>query len=196
MFYIVSYMVKYKKLFFTCLVLLALAIFSYFAPKQTLAPAKILDTSTAPGTYQITKVYDGDTFAISMDGRLEKVRLIGVDTPETHKPNSPVECFGEAASEFSKKTLTGQSVRLESDPTNQNRDRYQRLLRYAYLSDGTLYNKKLIDEGYGFAYLSFPFTKADEFRNAQTAARQANKGLWAGDCQINDINGRNKTNAI
>ncbi len=187
---------KYKKLIIFIVSVGVVLATGYTVPKTGLNSAKVIETNTPPGAYKIVTVYDGDTFSVNMDGRVEKVRLIGVDTPETHKPNSPVECFGETASNYSKSILNGQSVRLESDPINQNRDRYQRLLRYAYTSDGTLFNKKLIDEGYGFAYLSFPFTKADEFRQAQTAARQANKGLWAGECKIQDQNGRNKTNAL
>jgi micrococcal nuclease len=90
-----------------------------------------------------------------------------------------------------------QTVRLEADPINTNRDRYNRLLRYVYLSDGRLVNAEMIKQGYGFAYLSFPFTKADEFRQYQEDAREAERGLWApGQCQIRDENGRYKTNAV
>lgn len=151
---------------------------------------------TKPGYYKVVRVSDGDTFEVNMDGRVEKVRLIGVDTPETVKPNSPTECYGKAASDYTKQQLNGNTVRLEADAINQNRDRYGRLLRYAYLENGELYNAKLISEGYGFAYLSFPFTKAEDFRQLQVIARQQNKGLWAGDCTIEDQNGRNKTNTI
>lgn len=187
---------KYKKL-----ILPLMGVFIWFLlyvvlPKTDINSSKIVNTKAEPGSYKITEVYDGDTFSVDMDGRIEKVRLIGVDTPETHKPNSPVECYGVNASNFAKQELTGKTVRLEPDPTNQNRDRYQRLLRYAYTENGDLFNLRLIQEGYGFAYLSFPFTKAEEFRQAQTTARQANKGLWAGDCKIEDQNGRNKTNPI
>lgn len=165
-------------------------------PKTNINSTKLINTKAEPGYYIVTKVYDGDTFAVDMDGRTEKVRLIGVDTPETHKPNSPVECYGQVASDFSHTQLDGKQVRLESDPTNQNRDRYQRLLRYAYLPDNSLFNATLVKEGYGFAYLSFPFTKADEFRQLQSTAREQSKGLWAGKCQITNQNGRNKTNAL
>ena len=110
--------------------------------------------------------------------------MIGVDTPETIKPNSPVECHGVAASNFTKQMLSHNTVRLESDPINQNRDRYDRLLRYVYTQDGTLVNAEIIKQGYGFAYLSFPFTKAEEFRLAQVDARLQNKGVWSGECTI------------
>jgi micrococcal nuclease len=122
--------------------------------------------------------------------------MIGVDTPETHKPNSPVECGGPEASDFSKKTLSNTEVRLETDPTNQNRDRYDRLLRYIYLPDGRLFNELLITEGYGTPYTSFPFQKKQEFIAAGLKAKLENKGVWAGVCHITDQKGRFKTNAL
>lgn len=149
-----------------------------------------------PGYYRVVSVSDGDTIVVNMDGREEIVRLIGVDTPETVKPNSPQECFGKEASNFLKNTLSNQQVKLEPDPINQNRDRYERLLRYVYFND-LLINKQIIEQGYGFAYLSFPFTKAEEFRLAQVSARQAGVGVWSGNCQIKNPEGeRPKTNEI
>lgn len=135
-----------------------------------------------PGLYKVLEVYDGDTVAISMNGVREKIRMIGVDTPETHDPRKEVQCFGKAASEFTRELLDGQNVRLEADPTNQNRDRYDRLLRYIYLPDGTLVNAKLIEDGYGFAYIHFPFEKLDEFEQLENEAREAERGLW-GSCE-------------
>jgi micrococcal nuclease len=168
----------------------------HFWPKLHMPKPIVNSAITTPGYYKIIKVIDGDTFDVNMDGHTERVRLIGLDTPETQKPNSPIECFGLAASNQAHKILDNQEVRLESDPINTNRDRYNRLLRYAYLRDGRLYNAEMIKQGYGFAYLSFPFTKSDEFRKYQTEARQNGAGLWSGECQIRDENGRNKTNAL
>lgn len=145
-----------------------------------------------PGFYRVTEVYDGDTFAVSMNGTTEKIRLIGVDTPETHKPNTPVQCFGPEASDFTKKILASADVRLEADPTGDNRDRYNRLLRYAYLPDGRLLQALLIEDGYGFAYLSFTFTKKTEFADLQEQAKASNRGLWAA-CKTTLKNGRWQT---
>lgn len=131
------------------------------------------------GFYRVTYVYDGDTIEVDMDGAREKIRMIGVDTPETHHPKKEVECFGQLASEFTKNALDGEVVRLEADETNQNRDRYQRLLRYVYTSDGTLWNEKLLSEGYGHALTAFPFTKMDQFMKSELQAREQNKGLWS-----------------
>lgn len=132
-----------------------------------------------PGYYYVTYVYDGDTIEVDMNGTLEKVRLIGVDTPETHKPNTPVQCYGVRASDYSKSHLDHTNVRLESDPINQNRDRYKRLLRYVYTSDNVLWNKDLIEKGYGRALTAFPFTKVDEFKSTETVAKSAFIGLWS-----------------
>ena len=140
-------------------------------------------TTPAPGFYKVVKVSDGDTITVDMNGKQESVRMIGVDTPETHKPNTPVQCYGQEASDYTHNILgSGATVRLEADPTNDNRDRYDRLLRYVYLPDGTLYQKTLVQQGYGFAYTSFPFQKKDEFIQAQSAAQAAKLGLW-GACQ-------------
>lgn len=178
--------------FVIAVIILAVTI----APRLKIPNFALVPAKTTPGFYKVTQVYDGDTIAVDMDGRVEKVRMIGVDTPETHKPNSPVECGGPEASDFTTKKLSGGEVRLEADPTNQNRDRYDRLLRYVYLNDGALFNKLLITEGYGTPYTSFPFQKKQEFIAAGLEAKAANRGVWAGVCTIEDQNGRFKTNAL
>lgn len=153
---------------------------------------QVIEQST-PGLYQVTKFDDGDTIQVDMEGKKETIRFIGVDTPETHDPRKPIQCFGKAAAAFTKNVIGENRVRLEADPTNSNRDRYQRLLRYVYLPDGTLVNKKIIAEGYGFALVSFPFQKMEEFKAVQVTAREQNKGLWGG-CTINTSTGYNQTN--
>lgn len=130
------------------------------------------------GMYRISQFNDGDTITVEMAGKSEKIRMIGVDTPETEDPRKPVQCYGKAASAFTRQLIGDQPVRLEADPLNTNRDRYNRLLRYVYLADGRMVNAELILQGYGFAYTSFPFTKIDEFKQYQTEAREANRGLW------------------
>lgn len=138
-------------------------------------------STNQPGTYAISRFVDGDTIAVDMNGTVEKVRFVGIDTPETHKPNTPVQCYGPAAAAFTKNSIGSQHVRLVSDPLSTDRDRYNRLLRYVYLPDGTLLNKKLVENGYAFYYPYFPFSKSDEFASAQASAKAANKGLW-GNC--------------
>lgn len=146
-----------------------------------------------PGLYRVTRFSDGDTITVDMNGKEETVRMIGVDTPETHHPDLPVQCYGPAASAYTKTLIGEQKVRLEADPTNQNRDRYDRLLRYVYLPDGQLVQAQIIKNGYGFAYTSFPFTKKDEFVALETTAKTDAKGLW-GNCTITEDNNRKQTN--
>lgn len=134
-----------------------------------------------PGLYTVTNFSDGDTITVDMNGKKEKIRFIGVDTPETHKPNAPVQCYGPAASAFTKNLIGNQKVRLEADPLSTNRDRYDRILRYVYLPDSTSVNERIIREGYGFYYPYFPFKKSGQFEIAQQKARAENKGLW-GNC--------------
>lgn len=141
-----------------------------------------------PGLYAVTRFVDGDTITVDMNGKAEKVRFIGVDTPETKKPDSPVQCYGAAAAAFTKNFISDKRVRLVSDSLSTDRDRYDRILRYVYLTDGTNVNEKLISEGYGFYYPHFPFTKSAEFSAAQESARSNNRGLW-GNCQPSPTNG-------
>jgi endonuclease YncB( thermonuclease family) len=139
-------------------------------------------TENQPGLYSVSRFVDGDTITVNMNGKTEKVRLVGVDTPETHKPNTPVQCYGSAAAAFTKNSLTGKKFRLVSDSLSTDRDRYDRLLRYVVLTNGANFNQKLIEQGYGFYYPYFPFTKSDEFATAQESAKSANRGLW-GNCK-------------
>jgi micrococcal nuclease len=123
--------------------------------------------------YKVKRVIDGDTILLSNE---ERVRLIGVNTPETVHPYKPVEYFGEEASRFTKKMVEGKKVRLEFDW--QERDRFGRLLAYVYLLDGTFLNAEIIKQGYGFAYTKYPFKYLDEFREYEREARESKRGLW------------------
>jgi micrococcal nuclease len=140
--------------------------------------AKIIPQN--PGLYTITRYDDGDTIEVNMNGIAEKIRFIGVDTPETHKPNTPVQCGGPEASEYTKANLKIYGkVRLQADPFSSNRDRYNRLLRYVYLPNGVLWNEDLVKNGYGFAYTYFPFTKSALFDKLGEEARLAKRGAWS-----------------
>ena len=130
----------------------------------------------APGparAQRVERVVDGDTIIVSGVGR---VRLIGVDTPESVDPRRPVEFFGKEAGAFTKRLVDGKRVRLEHDW--ERTDRYGRTLAYVYLSDGTFVNAEIIRQGYGHAYTRFPFKHLDRFRQFEREARQAGRGLW------------------
>lgn len=135
-------------------------------------------SKTDTGLYAVTEVYDGDTIAINMAGRTEKVRLIGVDTPETKDPRKPVQCYGPEASSYSHSKLDHAKVRLVADPLSTNRDRYDRLLRYVYLADGTFYNLNLLQSGNARAYTGFPFSKSTEFTRTEQNSKINKNGLW------------------
>jgi micrococcal nuclease len=122
----------------------------------------------------VTRVSDGDTIVVEGAGR---VRLIGVDTPETVDPRRPVEAFGKEASDFTRRLALGQMVRLEYDVTR--RDRYHRTLAYVYLPTGVLLNAEIIRQCYGFPYTQFPFRMMDQFRAFEREAREAQRELWA-----------------
>ena len=121
-----------------------------------------------------TRVVDGDTIILSNG---ERVRLIGVDTPETKHPRKPVEYYGKEATAFTKKMVEGKIISLKYDW--QERDKYGRLLAYVYLLDGTFLNAEIIKQGYGFAYTRFTFKYLDEFREYEREARENKRGLWA-----------------
>lgn len=131
-----------------------------------------------PGSYSINHFIDGDTIAVNMNGHVEEVRFIGIDTPETHKPNTPVQCFGPQAANFTKSEIGHQSVRLVADSLSTNRDRYDRLLRYVYLVDGTNLNERLVQQGYAFYYPYFSFSKSTPFASDEQAAIRSHLGLW------------------
>jgi micrococcal nuclease len=126
------------------------------------------------------RVVDGDTVVIAVGGADEKVRLIGIDTPETVDPRKPVECFGEEASARLKALLPVDTpVRLERDV--ELRDRYGRLLAYVTrISDGVFVNESMLAEGLAQT-LTIPPNVAytDRFTAAQTAARTAGLGFWS-----------------
>ena len=135
--------------------------------------------TTQPGYYSVSQFDDGDTIVVDMNGVHETVRFIGVDTPETHHPNRPLECYGQEAANYTKQLIGNQTVRLQADPLDTNRDRYGRLLRYVYLPDGRLVEEELLKHGYGFAYTSFPFEKKPQFSALEKTARDNKVGLWA-----------------
>jgi micrococcal nuclease len=160
---------------------LVLALFIWFGQNHGwFASAQQSVQDNQPGLYRVARFSDGDTITVDMDGTEETVRFIGVDTPETHDPRKKVQCGGPAASAFTKNTITnaGLKVRLAADSLSSNRDRYDRLLRYVYLPDGTFMNLKLINDGYGFYYPYFPFSKSKDFDAAEQQAKSAHKGLW------------------
>lgn len=137
--------------------------------------------------YVVTDVVDGDTIKISIDGKIETLRLIGIDTPEIVDPRKPVQCFGKEASNMAKQLLSGQKVRIESDVTQDTRDKYGRLLVYIVREDGLFFNKHMIAEGYAYEYTySTAYKYQSEFNSAEESARTSGKGLWSSNTCAGD----------
>jgi len=134
----------------------------------------------AAGTATVERVVDGDTIIVHVNGRRKRVRFIGMDTPESVKPNTPVQCFAIAASNRTKQLLpAGTAVRLVGDV--EQRDKYKRLLAYVYrVKDNLFVNLSLVRDGYAVPY-TFPPNVAhtNEFVSAAADARQAGRWLWS-----------------
>jgi len=144
----------------------------------TTAPAA---TGVLTANATVIYVTDGDTVGVEIDGVEERVRLIGIDTPETKKPNTPVQCFGPEATAFTKSLLPdGTALYVERDV--EARDVYGRLLAYIYRSaDGMFVNMEIIGQGYARPLTIPPnVAHADEFVVAARNAEATNVGLWAG----------------
>ena len=128
----------------------------------------------------VLRVVDGDTADFDIGGTKERVRFIGIDTPETKKPDTPVQCYGPEASAFTASLLPeGTRVHLERDV--EARDKYGRLLAYVYLTDGTFVNLAIVRGGYAHLLTIPPnVAHADDFVAAARAAEAQNAGLWGG----------------
>ena len=124
----------------------------------------------------VTRVVDGDTVEVQIGGREEDVRYIGVDTPETVKPEEPVQCFGPEASDFNHRLVEQKWVRLIFD--EERRDVYGRLLAYVYLEDRFV-NAELVRRGFARTLTILPNDRyAGRFQRLQMAAARAGRGLW------------------
>lgn len=151
-------------------------------PTQTLS----LTQPPKENLYQVVKVIDGDTIVVNIDGKDEVIRLIGIDSPESVDPRKDVQCFGKEATEEAKRHLIGKKISLESDPTQGDRDKYKRLLRYVFLEDGQNFNKLMIELGYAHEYTyKTPYKYQTEFKEAENKAREKKIGLWADNACAN-----------
>jgi micrococcal nuclease len=142
----------------------------------------------------VSKVIDGDTIDATMpDGSAERIRLLGIDTPEIFKENRPneydaitdlswLDVWGEKAKEYTERMVEGKDVFLEVDEMAGDRGKYGRLLRYVILEDGSDLNALLLNNGYARAYTEGKFsnfTKRDEYTDLQHIAQKDRVGLWA-----------------
>jgi micrococcal nuclease len=179
---------KTQRIIVTIAIMVVIAVMqNYATPKSVTespsASASVVKTPTAvvkEGFYRVTHVVDGDTIEVDLNGANQKVRLIGINTPETVDPRKKVECFGKEASAHAKETLTDANVKLEADPTQDDTDKYGRILRYVILEDGTNFNLQQIADGYAYEYTySKKYRYQKEFRAAQASAKAGERGLWS-----------------
>lgn len=155
---------KKSLLLYTALASLLIALFYYFGTP----PIKGRDL------YYVKKAVDGDTIELATGA---VVRYVGIDTPETVKPNTPVECYGPEASKRNKQLVEKKYIKLEADV--ENMDQYGRILRYVYLEDGQMVNKLLVTEGYAESKRYNPNTKyQQELDLAEINARSQKLGMW------------------
>jgi len=157
------------------------------APKQIPAQTASVQVSTVssvqekPNFVEVKRVIDGDTIDVLENGRTIRVRLIGINAPESVDPRKPVECFGSEASRKLKDILpAGTQVRLEADSSQDAQDKYGRTLAYVFLPDGTDINELMVAEGFAREYTyRKPYKFQKKFKDAQASARVASRGLFA-----------------
>jgi micrococcal nuclease len=137
-------------------------------------------SGVATSSGRVAKVVDGDTVDIDTGGKRVRVRLIGIDSPESVDPRRPVQCFGKEASLHARSALLGEQVTLEYDASQGRTDKYGRTLAYVVRGDGTNFNERMIADGYAYEYTyRYPYRYQVAFKDAERTARKEGRGLWA-----------------
>ena len=132
-------------------------------------------------TFRVVRVVDGDTLYINVpDGNdpHTKIRLIGIDTPETVNQRTGPMYYGRQASEFTRQLVLEKDVTVHLDSAGDTRDRYNRLLAYIRIPDGNCLNELLVSEGYAYAYLPYRHSYDKKYPQLESIARKHKKGLW------------------
>lgn len=150
-----------------------------------LAPAHAAETvSTTSGV--VDRVIDGDTVDVLLatGGEPVRVRILGIDTPETVDPDAPVQCWGPEANAWAHQQLDGTTITVTADPVADDTDRYGRLLRYVLLPDGSNYSVRAAETGMARAYIyqGQQLTEAANIAAAQATAQSNGVGLWGAPC--------------
>lgn len=133
--------------------------------------------------FVVSKVVDGDTIDLNIADEVNKktytrIRLLGIDTPETKKPNSPVMYFGPQASKKTKQLTLGKTVTVILDPLSKSRDKYGRLLCHIKLSNDTFLSQTLIEQGYCYVDPRFPHSFYKKYERLGRQAKKQKMGLW------------------
>ena len=190
---------KHKWLITFVCTLVALAASLGFAPAwlalasnvvlNELDKVEVTSEAFEPYLVHVTRIIDGDTIEVTMastNGETEKLRLIGVDTPETKHPGMPVQFFGPEATQFVTNYCDGKELILHFQKEGPRRGSYGRLLVYAELSDGKILNEEIIKHGFGYSYTKYPHEKTAEYNLLQDEAQSAGRGLW-GSVKFEDL---------
>ena len=143
-------------------------------------PSRKPTSTPIQGYFKVSSIIDGDTIRVIINGKSEKVRLLGIDSPESSDPRKSVQCFAKEATNKLKNLINGKTVKLVIDKTQSDKDKYGRLLRFIYLN-GKDIDAEMIKEGFAFSYKQYPTTKLNEYNKLEKLAREQNKGLW-GNC--------------
>lgn len=196
---------KYKKLYILLSVVIALfVLYQYQYTNTTFIDPRHSNTATSATLHKysvkteyghaikVARVIDGDTVELVNGDRL---RYIGIDTPEEVDPRKPIQCFAEEAAAENKSLVEGKSIIFYKDVSS--RDKYGRWLGFVYLSDGSFVNMALVQKGFAFSYPYKPdISQAREFEKAETEARFAGRGLWTACRVYRTSTGRKQTNFV
>jgi micrococcal nuclease len=137
--------------------------------------------STSPNNedlYTVVRVIDGDTLDIAFHNHIKRIRIIGIDTPETVKHNHPIECYGKEATLQAEKMLLYQKIKLQKDTKGDDIDIYNRLLRHVILKNGENFGAFMVQNGYAKAYKKFEYETKKEFLDYEKDAQKNKKGMW------------------
>ncbi len=172
---------KYRKYALIILVVLmclivAFCLWQAIKPKSKFSASIKIDQEAY---YPVTHVLDGDTFKVKIGKKEITVRMLGIDTPETVDPRKPSQCYGNEASNETKKLLASTTVQLMLNPKREVLDKYGRYLAYVYLSNGILFNEYLLKNGFAREYTyGKAYSMQKEFKAVESDARKKKMGLW------------------
>jgi endonuclease YncB( thermonuclease family) len=176
---------KKKRILFFCILLCTCIVFFVLIYKPSLETVHLresskIQTHSLKETAYVERVIDGDTMDVLIDGKKERIRLIGIDAPEFGYEGKQTMCFAKEAYKKAQELLEKKSVKLEGDLTQDDRDTYKRLLRYVFLEDGTNINEEMIRSGFAreYTYKGIPYALQKEFLEVEKNAQAAKVALW------------------
>lgn len=190
------------------LILIGFFVWKYIIPKldeRSNREKHQLEKENPGETAVVKKIFDGDTFEAEINGKTEKVRMLGIDSPErwdsekfdrdmerTGRDKKTIQKLGEHSYNHTVELIKDKKVILKPEPGGDNKDKYGRLLRYVYLEDGTFVNMVIIEDGYANAYRKFRLSRQKDFIEAEKKAREDKKGLWGSQEGSDYMNNRDK----